>query len=107
MAPRLKCVTVGPPVFDTRIAHTAPKRADPFYLSREWRQLMRHLVEMRGSVCQACGRTNTRLFGDHIIELKDGGAKLDPANIQLLCGSCHTKKTARARAARMAARHTR
>jgi 5-methylcytosine-specific restriction enzyme A len=42
-----------------------------------------------------------RLFADHIRELSDGGAPLDPANGQCLCGSHHTAKTAAARARRM------
>jgi 5-methylcytosine-specific restriction enzyme A len=37
-----------------------------------------------------------RIFGDHIIELKDGGAPLDPSNIMLLCPTCHARKTAKA-----------
>ncbi|WP_331253050.1 HNH endonuclease signature motif containing protein [Acetobacter sicerae] len=102
MAPRLKCIALGPKAMDPRIASAPPKRADPFYLTKPWRVLMERLIETRGRVCQKCGRVDVRLFGDHIRELKDGGAPLDPANIQLLCGSCHTIKTARARAARMA-----
>lgn len=107
MAPRLKCLPSGLPTIDTRIAQPPPKRADPFYLSKPWRQLMRQLVSSRGDACQECGRSGVRLFGDHIHELKDGGSHLDPSNIKLLCGSCHTKKTAKARAARMAQRHER
>jgi 5-methylcytosine-specific restriction endonuclease McrA len=68
---------------------------------------MRQLVASRGKACQECGRSDVRLFGDHVHEIKDGGALLDPTNIRLLCGSCHTKKTAKTRAARMAQRHGR
>ena len=107
MASRLKCLPSGLSVIDTRIAAPAPKKADPFYLSPAWRTLMRKLTASRGSVCQQCGREGVRLFGDHIHELKDGGAALDPSNIKLLCGSCHTKKTAQVRAARMAERYGR
>ncbi|WP_353845606.1 HNH endonuclease signature motif containing protein [Acetobacter sp.] len=107
MAPRLKCLPPGLATIDTRIAQPPPKRADPFYLTKPWRDLMRQLTAARGNVCQECGRSGVRLFGDHVQELKDGGAPLDPANIRLLCGSCHTKKTAKARAARMRERHQR
>ena len=31
---------------------------------------------------------------DHIVELQDGGAKLDRSNVMLRCRSCHGKKTA-------------
>lgn len=78
-----------------------PKRADRFYLTPDWQQLMARLIAKRGRRCEQCGRTDCRIFGDHVIELKDGGAELDEGNIRLLCGSCHTIKTAAARAARM------
>ncbi|WP_081775955.1 HNH endonuclease signature motif containing protein [Asaia platycodi] len=61
---------------------------------------MSRLLVQRGRRCEACGRTDCRIFGDHIHELKDGGAPLDPGNIRLLCGSCHSAKTARVRAIR-------
>ena len=92
---------------DLRTALPPAKTAEPFYASQGWRALMARLLAERGRRCEepACGRSGTRIFGDHIVELQDGGAPLDPANVRLLCGSCHTAKTARARAARMARRH--
>lgn len=89
---------------DTRAARPAPKKADPFYLSPEWRKLMGEIIAERGRRCEECGRTGTRIFGDHIIELQDGGAPLDKANVMCRCGSCHTRKTAASRARRMADR---
>lgn len=76
------------------------KRGASFYLGSEWRSLVSHLLAQRGRRCEACGRTGCRIFGDHIHELKDGGAPLDPGNVRLLCGSCHSTKTARVRAIR-------
>jgi 5-methylcytosine-specific restriction enzyme A len=55
-----------------------------------WREAV---LRRAGHACEICGRTNTRLFADHIQEVKDGGSLLDLANGQCLCGSCHTKKT--------------
>ncbi|KXV36273.1 HNH endonuclease [Gluconobacter japonicus] len=98
----LRCINSGLAVLDTSIARVPPKTADAFYVSKEWRSLMATILKQRGRVCERCGRTGCRIFGDHIIELKDGGAKLDPLNVQLLCGSCHTAKTAQARARRTA-----
>lgn len=76
-----------------------PKMADSFYHSPEWRQLVRDIKQERGAWCQRCGSTN-RLIGDHIVELKDGGAALDKSNVELLCFMHHQQKTAQARAAR-------
>lgn len=98
----LRCINSGLAVLDTSIARVPPKTADAFYVSKEWRGLMTTILKQRGRVCERCGRTGCRIFGDHIVELKDGGAKLDPSNVQLLCGSCHTAKTAEARARRTA-----
>ncbi|QCG93950.1 HNH endonuclease [Azospirillum sp. TSA2s] len=110
---------------DTRAAKPMPKTADPFYLSPEWKTLVARLIQQRGRRCEMCGKTHeddgtpTRLIGDHVVERRDGGADLDPANIQLLCsreggngrahedgkvGGCHARKTARARNERMARR---
>jgi hypothetical protein len=55
----------------------------------------------RGEYCQACGKPATYLEADHIVELKDGGAALDPANVRLFCRPCHAKKTNQARGERM------
>ncbi|MBS1044500.1 MULTISPECIES: HNH endonuclease signature motif containing protein [Gluconobacter] len=98
----LRCINSGLAVLDTSIARVPPKTADAFYVSKEWRGLMATILKQRGRACERCGRTGCRIFGDHIVELKDGGAKLDPKNVQLLCGSCHTAKTAQARARRTA-----
>lgn len=83
-------------------AQPAPKRADPFYASPEWRALMKRIIAKRGRRCGECGRTDCRLFGDHVIELQDGGAPLDEGNVKLVCQSCHGKKTVAERAKRMA-----
>jgi 5-methylcytosine-specific restriction enzyme A len=86
-----------------------PKTAAPVYSSAEWRTLITSIIQARGRRCEdpACktpGRTGIRVFGDHIVELQDGGALLDPSNVMLRCGSCHTTKTNAERAKRMARR---
>lgn len=98
----LSCLRPLVGALDTSIAREPPKRADNFYTSPEWRSLMARIKRKRPDCCERCGRTNTRLFGDHITELKDGGAPLEENNVQLLCGSCHTAKTHQARAERYA-----
>jgi 5-methylcytosine-specific restriction enzyme A len=76
-----------------------PKVADPFYLSAEWRTLVRDIKRSRGAFCVICG-SGKRIIGDHIREIKDGGERLDERNVQLLCHACHQRKTARERAKR-------
>ncbi|MAE92984.1 MAG: HNH endonuclease [Pelagibaca sp.] len=77
-----------------------PKVAEAFYQSKEWRDLVRRIKAERGNWCERCGSKH-RVIGDHKVERKDGGAELDPANIELLCQACHNRKTALARAKRV------
>jgi hypothetical protein len=76
----------------------------------EWPALVRHLIATRGGWCEdpQCTTPNRgadqRIYGDHITELKDGGAQLDPANVMLRCAPCHGRKTAQEAAKRMARR---
>jgi len=78
------------------------KRADPFYLSKEWKALIAKLIRQRGRRCEdtehdpSKPRDGVRIFGDHVQEIKDGGALLDPVNIMLRCSFCHARKTASA-----------
>jgi 5-methylcytosine-specific restriction endonuclease McrA len=81
-----------------------PKSADAFYHSPEWRGLIKDIIAKRGRRCELCGRVGCRVYGDHRVELQDGGAPFDPANVQLLCGSCHQRKTIATRAKRQANR---
>jgi 5-methylcytosine-specific restriction endonuclease McrA len=92
---------------DVRIARLGPKAADPHYLTPEHRAWRAEVLRRAGGVCQqprcTCGNTpGKRLFADHIVELRDGGAALDPTNGRALCGAAHSKKTAASRARRMA-----
>jgi 5-methylcytosine-specific restriction endonuclease McrA len=75
------------------------KRRDPAY-DWEWDQFVIGLVRERGRICESTLHAGVRsltilqvVYGDHIVELRDGGAKLDPANVQLNCARCHGKKT--------------
>jgi 5-methylcytosine-specific restriction protein A len=99
MAPRFR-------LLEQRTALPPAKAVDPFYTSPEWRALMAEIIAERGRRCEdpQCQRISapTRVYGDHIVELRDGGAPLDKRNVLLRCGSCHTRKTAEARAIRTA-----
>jgi 5-methylcytosine-specific restriction endonuclease McrA len=98
--PKLGTLKPRLPVLDSRTARPAPKVADRFYSTTAWTELRASLIRQRGAYCEDCGRAASRLFADHVIELKDGGAALDPSNVRLSCGSCHGLKTARVRAER-------
>lgn len=78
----------------------APKAVDPFYLSPEWRRLSGRIKRERGFRCEQCGRdaspTGMGLMVDHVHEIRDGGARLDHANLRVLCAACHAHKTAAA-----------
>lgn len=76
-----------------------PKLADALYTSPEWRGLVKRIKAKRGPYCERCGSSH-RVIGDHIIEVKDGGAPLDEANVELLCAAHHNAKTAKARGER-------
>jgi len=103
---------------DVRTAQPPAKTADAVLVSSAWQQLVDRLIRVRGRRCERCGKTHeddgspVKLFGDHVHERRDGGAELDPANVQLLCaraggdgrahadgklGGCHARKTAEAR----------
>lgn len=79
-----------------------PKVAESIYVSPEWRALMGRIFAKRGRFCQDCGAggKGVRLYGDHVIELKDGGEPFDEENVRIRCAPCHGRKTAGARKAR-------
>ena len=86
-----------------------PKKADAFYLSPEWRGLLASIIAKRGRRCEdpSCPSPHPpieRIYGDHIVELKDGGAPLDERNILLRCAVAHGRKTAIERGKRAASR---
>jgi 5-methylcytosine-specific restriction endonuclease McrA len=105
--------TLAPRVatFDPRKVKPPPKVADAFYLSSEWRRLVDEIIQERGRRCEDVNcRTPRgpwgRIHGDHVHEIRDGGAKLDKRNVMLRCDPCHGRKTARERSTRMARTYT-
>jgi 5-methylcytosine-specific restriction enzyme A len=101
---RLPFIKPALAVMDTSIAKVPPKQVDRHYHTPEHRVWSAAVIKRAGGVCQGpgCGRSEVRLFADHIVELQDGGAPFDPANGQALCGSCHSRKTAQERRRRQA-----
>lgn len=49
--------------------------------------------------CRLCGAPGQSSdHADHIVPIKQGGARFDTRNGQRLCATCHNRKTARERA---------
>ncbi len=58
---------------------------------RTW-QALRLMILRRSPLCVKCGQGASQV--DHIVPIRRGGARLDPDNLQPLCHSCHSSKTA-------------
>lgn len=93
------------PAFNHNVARPAPKRVDPFYKTDQyaaWRDAVKERARYRCEYVhqgtgKRCNRKEHRMFADHVVEVKDGGAAYDPDNGQCLCGRHHTLKTIAAR----------
>lgn len=64
-----------------------------FYSSTDWRKARAWKLK-HTPICEICRMDNATMV-DHIVPIKQGGAGLDPNNLQSLCQSCHNRKTAR------------
>ena len=73
-----------------------------FYQSARWRTVRAAFLREHPlcGLCAARGRVVAAVVADHVVPLKDGGARFDAANLQALCVTCHNRKTARETAAR-------
>ena len=68
------------------------KRPDPYYMTARWKRL-RKMVFNRTPWCCMCKLTMATEV-DHVIPRSEGGQDTFE-NLQGLCKSCHSKKTAR------------
>lgn len=104
---RVPCMRSRIATPDMRRVPPPPKTPEPFYTSQAWVSFITDIRHERGDRCEDSQhnpkypRVGLRIYGDHIKELRDGGAALDKANIMLRCARCHGKKTAEERAKRM------
>lgn len=62
---------------------------NPFYNSTAWRTLRNAFIKANPK-CIECGQPAT--VADHKVRIKEGGAPLDPNNLQAMCQSCHNRK---------------
>jgi len=74
--------------------YTRDEDSKRFYGSKAWaatskRQLKAHPVCV---MCMRAGRLKAAEIADHIVPIRDGGARLCVTNLQSLCRSCHNKK---------------
>ena len=67
-----------------------------FYKSAQWRAVRAAFLRQYPvcGVCAARGRVVAAVVVDHVVPVKDGGARFDVANLQALCVTCHNRKTA-------------
>lgn len=101
---RLKVLRFRLPRHDLHIAKPLPlaKRTDPFYSKPEFRVWRKVVVDRANRRCEfveadgaVCGVSDPRMYADHVVEVRDGGAQFDPSNGMCLCARHHTIKTIR------------
>ena len=105
--PRLKTFSSRLKTIDTRKVKPPEKVVESFYSSAKWVETRAAILNRDNYTCvrPGCGRHGgkfggERMFVDHIVERKDGGADFDPENLETLCGGHHTEKTHAARVER-------
>lgn len=97
-APR-RCPTPGHPPFTTkrcgrceaeyrRERGTATARG----YDKEWRDLRARFLQQH-PMCSVSGCQERAIDVDHVVPLRQGGARLDVGNLQVLCHRHHSKKT--------------
>ena len=68
-----------------------------FYSSNKWRKIRLKVIRRDGLYCAECKRNNRKTLGkevDHIIPIKERPDLITTLfNLQLLCKSCHSKKS--------------
>ena len=66
---------------------------DRFYQSKTWRRF-RASVLLARPICEVPGCDTVATNVDHIVPRRLGDADFDVGNVQALCASCHSAKTA-------------
>lgn len=98
---KLRCLpsklgSIGP-----RVSAPTKKATDPHYGTQAHKDWAADVVRRAGFSCEDCGAKGVKLYADHIREISDGGAALDPMNGCARCARCHGKKTAAERVKRL------
>ena len=69
------------------------RRHLPLFRTRRWKGLRLAVLNAANWTCATCGRYGNEV--DHRRPLQHGGKAWTPANLQVLCRSCHIEKTRR------------
>ena len=84
--PKLRGLVRRIAIMDSRPFRPPPKTVNPHYHSQEHKRWARAVIRAARGQCQGAAhdsarpRDGVRLFADHVVELADGGAALDPRN---------------------------
>ena len=107
--PKLRTLTPLVRALDTRTSKLPPRQMDPIYSTPEFQAWRAQVVARAGGRCEAVdhghrctkAKPEHRMYADHIVELRDGGAPFDLTNGWCLCASHHERKTIAVRAKRL------
>ena len=107
--PKLRTLTPLVRTANTNTTKLPPRRIDPVYSTPEFQRWRALVVERAGYRCEAIdhgfrctkAKPDHRVYADHIIELRDGGAPFDLNNGRCLCASHHELKTMAVRTKRL------
>ena len=99
------CVLVPDGYCDAHRPRRASDRSDEakswhwMYLTDKWTKELRPGQLLREPFCRECARYGSRVWAtdvDHVVDHKgDWSVFCDPGNLESLCHSCHSRKTAR------------
>ena len=76
-------------------AHKRDELSKSFYGGRQWRRVSKMQLQ-REPFCADCMPVGFYILAevaDHIIPIRNGGARYDFDNLQSLCKACHNRKT--------------
>lgn len=91
---KLKCLPSKLGAIGSRVQAPSKKVTDPHYGTQAHKDWAAEVIRRAGYQCEECGAKDVRLYADHVKEIRDGGAPLDPANGCARCARCHGRKTA-------------
>jgi 5-methylcytosine-specific restriction protein A len=71
-----------------------PTKERAHYVSKDWRARRKAILVRDAYRCRVCSRVayGQAAHVDHIVPLEEGGTD-EAANLQVLCESCHGRKT--------------